>query len=485
MRLHRTCCFLLSTLIALPTFGDTVTSSVLVGADGKPLTYTTPPKNMLTGVANPDGYTQNTRTATYTVGEDGKSLMYRGKNTGMKTQGVNTPGSKIQVVDESIPAKPRAPKSGGTTPGTGTTPAAGTTPTTGTTPAPGATPSGGTAPTTGAVPSGGTTPSGGSTPGAGAAPKGGTTPSGGATPGAGTTPTTGTTPGAGTTPAGGATTSGGKTTGKAAGTTTKKATTKSKLKGGASKAMGVLAVAGGVAGVYEATSGQQPHTATDVVSGVISGTMAGMGVASVVPGVGTALGAGIGAVLGGVIAGSQLFSETDCLNDPVTGKYTCCHTVFTHGERLANIGDYMFCVVDTGDGAPTQYGTRQCQQGGSGTMAEKWYDRMKLDDAWEPECTYRYCNDDAPKRGQDNFIVHTADTENFCWNWDCVAGYTKQNGECFQTVTNANGSTTTGESAIVSNPDEPYKVAIAKIQAQRKYLINTCGATPTTAADNK
>lgn len=459
MLFNRTCCFLLSTLLVLPAFGDTVTSSVLVGADGKPLTYTTPPKNMLTGIANPDGYTQNTHTATYTVGEDGKSLMYRGQNTGMKTRGVNTPGSKIQVVDESIPAKPRAPKSGGTTPGTGTTPAAG------------------------------------------AAPKGGTTPSGGATPGAGTTPTTGTTPGAGTTPAGGATTSGGtggtttsggKTTGKAAGTTTKKTTTKSKLKGGASKAIGVLAVAGGVAGVYEATSGQQPHTATDVVSGVMSGAMAGMGVASVVPGVGTALGAGIGAVLGGVIAGSQLFSETDCLTDPVTGKFTCCHTAFNKGERYADIGDYMFCVVDAADGVPAQYGTRQCQQGGSATKAEKWYDRLQLDDAWTPECEYRYCNNDAPKRGYDNYIVHTADTENFCWKWQCANGLVRVGDHCERAkagavgvASNGNGGNTETEPVVSDTSNERYELAIAKIQAQRNRVISMCGANvAATSTDN-
>ena len=457
MLFNRTCCFLLSTLLVLPAFGDTVTSSVLVGADGKPLTYTTPPKNMLTGIANPDGYTQNTHTATYTVGEDGKSLMYRGKDTGMKTRGVNAAGSKIRVVDESIPAKPRAPKPTPTGGGTG---------------------------------AGG---SGGSGSGAGGASGGGSGSGGaGSGSGAGGTGTGGT----GGTGAGG---SGGSGSGTGAGSTGAgagagaKTTVKGHIKGMSTgaKVVGVLGAVGGGVMVAESASGQQQHSGWDVAHGVGGGVWAGASIGSFFPGPGTAIGAAVGAVVGGAIAGSQLISETDCLTDPVTGKFTCCHTAFNKGERYADIGDYMFCIVDATAGVPAQYGTRQCQQGGSAT-AHSWWDGLWQDDAWTPECEYRYCNNDAPKPGFDKYIVHTADTENFCWKWQCADGLVRVGNWCERSkagaaggVATGNGGNTETEPVITDTSKERYELAIAKIQAQRNRVISMCGANvAATSTDN-
>lgn len=421
MLFNRTCCFLLSTLLVLPAFADTVVSSVLVGADGAPLTYSAPNKgNMLTGITNPGGYTQSTHSATYTVGTDGKSLMYRGKDTGMKTQEVNATGSKIRVVDENIPKKTRAPKP---------------------------------------------TPTGGG--------------SGGGT-GAGTSTGAGTGTGAGSTGAG---------AGAGAKPTVKGMSTGAKVAG----ALGAVA---GAAMVYDATSGQQKHSGWDVAEGAGGGLAAGSYIGSLIlPGLGTTIGAAVGAAVGGVIAGSQLFSETDCLTDPVTGKFTCCHTAFNKGERYADIGDYMFCVVDAADGVPAQYGTRQCQQGGSATKAEKWYDRLQLDDAWTPECEYRYCNNDAPKPGFDKYIVHTADTENFCWKWQCADGLVRVGNWCERSkagagaaggVATGNGGNTETEPVITDTSKERYELAIAKIQAQRNRVIRMCGVnnTASTSTDN-
>ena len=255
------------------------------------------------------------------------------------------------------------------------------------------------------------------------------------------------------------------------------------------KVAGALGAVGGAAMVYDATSGQQKHSGWDVAQGAGGGAMAGASIGSFFPGLGTAIGAAVGAVVGGVIAGSQLFSETDCLTDPVTGKFTCCHTAFNKGERYADIGDYMFCVVDAVDGVPAQYGTRQCQQGGSAT-AYSWWDGLWQDDAWTPECEYRYCNNDAPKLGFDNYIVHTADTENFCWKWQCADGLVRVGNWCERSTAGAAGGVATGnggntetEPVITDTSNERYELAIAKIQAQRNRIIRMCSGNNTASTD--
>ncbi len=291
---------------------------------------------------------------------------------------------------------------------------------------------------------------------------------------------------------------GGGTTG-TTGTTgaTANPTVKGHIKGMSTgaKIAGVLGAVGGGVMVADATSGQQQHTGWDVAQGVGGGAMAGASIGSFIPAVGTAIGAAVGAVVGGVIAGSQLFSETDCLTDPVTGKYTCCHTAFNKGERYADIGDYMFCIVDATAGVPAQYGTRQCQQGGSAT-ADTWWKGLWKDDAWTPECEYRYCNNDAPKRGLDNYIEHTPDTENFCWKWECKDNLIKQGNDCYPpaagttggaagVASNGDGGNTETEPIITDTSNERYELAIAKIQAQRNRIISMCGVpTTATSTDN-
>lgn len=402
-------------------------------------------------ITNSAAWTQTNHTETYTVGADGKSLFYRGKDTGMKLKTVAKAGDKISVTDTSIPVKPRAPKPTPTGGGSG----------------------GGT---------GGT--SGGSGSGAGGASGGGS--------GSGGTGTGGT----GGTGAGG---SGGSGSGTGAGSTgagagaTAKPTVKGHIKGMSTgaKVVGVLGAVGGGVMVAESASGQQQHSGWDVAHGVGGGVWAGASIGSFFPGPGTAIGAAVGAVVGGAIAGSQLISETDCLTDPVTGKFTCCHTAFNKGERYADIGDYMFCVVDATAGVPAQYGTRQCQQGGSAT-AHSWWDGLWQDDAWTPECEYRYCNNDAPKRGYDNYIVHTADTENFCWKWQCANGLVRVGDHCERAkagavgvASNGNGGNTETEPVITDTSKERYELAIAKIQAQRNRVISMCGANvAATSTDN-
>lgn len=393
-------------------------------------------------ITNSAAWTQTNHTETYTVGADGKSLFYRGKDTGMKLKTVAKAGDKISVTDTSIPVKPRAPKPTPTGGGSG----------------------GGT---------GGT--SGGSGSGSGAS--GGGSGSGGAGSGGGSGSGAGTGAGAG-----------------AGAGATAKPTVKGHIKGMSTgaKVVGVLGAVGGGVMVAESASGQQQHSGWDVAHGVGGGVWAGASIGSFFPGPGTAIGAAVGAVVGGAIAGSQLISETDCLTDPVTGKFTCCHTAFNKGERYADIGDYMFCVVDATAGVPAQYGTRQCQQGGSAT-AHSWWDGLWQDDAWTPECEYRYCNNDAPKRGYDNYIVHTADTENFCWKWQCANGLVRVGDHCERAkagavgvASNGNGGNTKTEPVITDTSKERYELAIAKIQAQRNRVIRMCGVnnTASTSTDN-
>lgn len=407
-------------------------------------------------ITNSAAWTQTNHTETYTVGADGKSLFYRGKDTGMKLKTVAKAGDKISVTDTSIPVKPRAPKPTPTGGGSG----------------------GGTGGT-----SGGGSGSGGAGSGSGA---GGTGTGGTGGTGAGGSG------GSGSGGSGAGTGAGAGSTGAGAGATAKP-TVKGHIKGMSTgaKVVGVLGAVGGGVMVAESASGQQQHSGWDVAHGVGGGVWAGASIGSFFPGPGTAIGAAVGAVVGGAIAGSQLISETDCLTDPVTGKFTCCHTAFNKGERYADIGDYMFCVVDATAGVPAQYGTRQCQQGGSAT-AHSWWDGLWQDDAWTPECEYRYCNNDAPKRGYDNYIVHTADTENFCWKWQCANGLVRVGDHCERAkagavgvASNGNGGNTETEPVVSDTSNERYELAIAKIQAQRNRVISMCGANvAATSTDN-
>lgn len=407
-------------------------------------------------ITNSAAWTQTNHTETYTVGADGKSLFYRGKDTGMKLKTVAKAGDKISVTDTSIPVKPRAPKPTPTGGGSG----------------------GGTGGT-----SGGGSGSGGAGSGSGA---GGTGTGGTGGTGAGGSG------GSGSGGSGAGTGAGAGSTGAGAGATAKP-TVKGHIKGMSTgaKVVGVLGAVGGGVMVAESASGQQQHSGWDVAHGVGGGVWAGASIGSFFPGPGTAIGAAVGAVVGGAIAGSQLISETDCLTDPVTGKFTCCHTAFNKGERYADIGDYMFCIVDATAGVPAQYGTRQCQQGGSAT-AHSWWDGLWQDDAWTPECEYRYCNNDAPKRGYDNYIVHTADTENFCWKWQCANGLVRVGDHCERAkagaagvASNGNGGNTKTEPVVSDTSNERYELAIAKIQAQRNRVISMCGANvAATSTDN-
>ncbi len=405
--------FILSTLIAGSTW-----------ADGLP------------GIVNDGAWVQTTRTQTYTVGEDGSNLLYRNKPTGMHTTEPATPGSRLSYTDPNIAARPRTSSTPAANSASGATP----------TPAPSPTPASGSTGTTG-----GATPT---------AASGGTA----STPASGGTGTTGTSGAASTPASGGAGGAGG------TGGTTPKQTVKSKWqsKSTMGKVGAVAGVAVGALGIYEATSGQGEHTWGNVIGGAVSGAFGGAQVGGV-------WGAAIGATVGGVIAGSQMFSESDCDHDPVTGKFTCCNTLFTKGERLANIGDYMFCKVEASGKVPAQYGVRQCLQGGKATESS-WWDGLWEDDAWSPECKFRFCSN-APVKGLNttNLITYTPDTNKFCWNWDCAAGYVKKGNTCEEMA------------QVATNPSQPhapsvdaqlYQGAIAQLEANRARIQEICGPNP-------
>ncbi len=277
-----------------------------------------------------------------------------------------------------------------------------------------------------------------------------------------------------TTPPAPAPTGGGTTPTAPGGTTTTAKGWKGMSKGAkVGAALGAVGAVAGTVGVIDSASGDTEHTWGNVLEGTLSGATAAAGGAAVInaiPGIGQ-IGYGVaiagGAIVGGAISGSQLFSETDCLNDPATGLFTCCHTQFNQGQRYADIGDYMFCVVEN-DGVKS-YGVRQCLQGGDATKSS-WWDGLWKDDFWQPECVYRYCGGDqnGPLAGIDNYITHTPDIENFCWNWDCISGYTKSGNTCTSNGTNI------PVSPVVSN--NPYDIAIKNIQVERQRIMRMCGS---------
>ena len=232
---------------------------------------------------------------------------------------------------------------------------------------------------------------------------------------------------------------------------TPSATTASKLKnkgwGSMTTTGKVASVVGGVAGTIGLASsamGQGEHSAGNMVTGIASGITAGCSIGSMIPGYGTLIGCAVGLVAGIAVPGSQLWSETDCMQDPVTGKFTCCNTLFNKGERQVEIGGYMFCSVEENGQVVAKPGVRQCLQGGSDKPAS-WWDGLWKDDAWSPECTIRYCNGEPPA---DTYVDIYADTEKFCYNWRLPEG----------------GSNT-----------DPYVIVKQKIESQIQQLQSQCG----------
>lgn len=248
----------------------------------------------------------------------------------------------------------------------------------------------------------------------------------------------------------------------------------------AARAGAALGIAGGAAGVYASTAGQGEHSGWNVAGGAASGAIAGASIGSIFPVIGTGIGAAAGAVIGGLISGSQLFSETDCLYDPVTGIFTCCNTVFNQGERQANIGDYMFCGVEQdGTNVIAAPGVRQCLQGKMkdestwSDTAAGWWDGMWVDDFWQPECVARYCTESgAPAEGIESYIEYIPDTTNYCWNWDCVSGYTRSGNTCIAASTNEPVNPYTTPESPNANP---YDVLIQQLQQYRTNIIRMCG----------
>jgi len=243
---------------------------------------------------------------------------------------------------------------------------------------------------------------------------------------------------------------------------------------GAQRAMGVLGAAAGAYGIYESTSGQGEHGAMNVVGGAASGAIMGASIGSMVPVIGTAIGAVGGAIIGGLISGSQIFSETDCLQDPVTGKYTCCNTVFNKGERQVSIGGYMFCA-DT-NLTPMPPGVRQCLQGGD-DHDHGWWGSIWKDDEWEKECKPKWCDGfSEPQSGTPAAsIAWFGDPEKICWAWDCAEGYTKTGNTCVQNENHADQPDTSQQPVTPATPQEnPYDKMIEKVQQLRQQMQEDC-----------
>lgn len=405
----------------------------------------------ISNISNPDAWQQTTRQATLTVGDDGQTLNYRNRDTGMRLNAPATAGSKIVSIDESIPAQQRT--SGASVTGN-TNVAAGTT-------------SAGNVPPV--VPPMGNTNTGTGATAAGAASAGSAVTNAAA--GNTTSATT-----SGTTPA-------------------QAGNTSPQNQGGprinarnlATGALGAVGAVAGTAGVINAVSGNDEHSWGDVVQGVVSGATAAAGGAAVVNaipvlgqiGYGAAVGAG--ALVGGLVAGSQLFSETDCLYDPITGQFTCCNTVFNKGERLANIGDYMFCGAPADAAAPTPVApmVRQCLQGKmkdnttwSDTEAS-WPQSMFRNDFWTPECTTRFCaGETEPVVGIESYIKYIPDTTNICYTWTCIDGYTRSGNTCVQSGTTVPVPPYTKPNNPTQNP---YDELIRRISSERQRIIDTCG----------
>lgn len=213
------------------------------------------------------------------------------------------------------------------------------------------------------------------------------------------------------------------------------------------KAASVVGAVAGTAGLISSAAGKGEHGATNMITGIGSGITAGCSIGSMIPGYGTLIGCALGLAAGVAVPGSQLLSETDCIHDPVTGKFTCCNTAFNKGERQVEIGGYMFCSIEENGQIVGKYGVRQCLQGGSDKPAS-WWDGLWKDDAWSPECVIRYCNGEPPA---DTAVDIYADTENFCYNWRLAAP-------------------TAGSSV----PDA-YTLTIQKIQTQIQELQKQCG----------
>lgn len=281
--------------------------------------------------------------------------------------------------------------------------------------------------------------------------------------GAGPTGTGNTNPGTGTTPTG--------TTGTTPANTQNGATqgTKNSAKpaakgwkgmSGTQRAMGAAGAVAGAAGIYASTTGDGEHGVMNVVGGVASGALGGsaFGIWGIVG----------GALIGGAITGSQLFSETDCLHDPITGQFTCCNTLFNQGERQVPIGGYMFCGDKNNQ--PMALGVRQCLQGGKST-ASGWWDGLWEDDEWSRECTVRLCPGqvEIANGTPTESIVPIPDQEQICWKWECADGYTKKGNTC---VSNTGASSGGNGGDTDTNA---YDILIRRIQQQIQQLQQECG----------
>ncbi len=200
-------------------------------------------------------------------------------------------------------------------------------------------------------------------------------------------------------------------------------------------ATGALGLVGMGLGAYEVyKSGEAKETKAtwgDVARGASGGFSFGSGSVmflNAIPGVGNiAYGTIVAAatVVGASVALTKMFSETDCILDPVMGQQACCNiSKLSNIEAIRlNIGGKMFCDYP---------GIRTCVQGHQEfTEEQPWFKARFLDDHWTETCQPGFCPGYVEPEGGDFNIQIYANTNDVCWFWECAdAGYIRDGAKC-------------------------------------------------------
>ncbi len=173
--------------------------------------------------------------------------------------------------------------------------------------------------------------------------------------------------------------------------------------------------------------------------------------------------------LTGAIAGWTLFSESDCLIDPETGRKTCCNTFFEGAvdAKKVPVGGFMFC--GSNDATPTSLpgAVRQCMQNkkNPSTKADPIFGIFK-NDYWSQDCQVRICDGVPPRAGMDAYIEWVPRSENVCWDWYCIDAYEKQGSDCVPRVASL--------PKIPKNASETYDFWIDKLVRAANDIITDC-----------
>ncbi len=195
---------------------------------------------------------------------------------------------------------------------------------------------------------------------------------------------------------------------------------------------GLLAVAAGVTTVADGLASETEKKNWNDFAHTVAGTTAafagGAAFVNAIP-VGGQLAYGVaitvGALSGAAMSGAQIFSETDCERDPVTGQYACCNisNLSNIQARRVNIGDEMFAEFPM---------VRTCVQGKKEfTTEQPWLKGRFLDDHWSKSAKVKYCTGWVEPENPDDLIqaFGSSDEEGkVCWQWECAESDMVRNG---------------------------------------------------------